>query len=217
MGQGPLDLMQELQKAITALTSFLCWAKLSSSPPPNIHFLGLYNKDFNLMTCTFILAVGFATDGLKPDSATCNNTVVYDASPQTMIPCLMLARKDLPFFFYLVSRTNFSHLKYSHGPQLVLPLHLDERFHPNSVVTSTYLILKYVHPPQSFFCVPQLSDEENPVWTQALKQLLPLSSPFSTISLWKVPPTHFLSYPWLLVSQGHFHNPELSIFCAQSM
>lgn len=148
MGQGPLDLMQELQKAITALTSLLCWAKLSSSPPPNIHFLGLYNKDFTLMTCTFICYWW-----VEARQCHINNTVVYmyDASPQTMILYLMLARKDPPFFFYLVSRPNFSHLKYSHGPQLVLPLHLDEHFHPNSVVTCTYLFWNmFIHHSLSF-------------------------------------------------------------------
>lgn len=42
----------------------------------------------------------------------------------------------------------------------------------------------------------------------------PLFSLFKNFP-WRSPPTHLLYYPWLLTSQGHFHNTELSFVPCQ--
>lgn len=218
MGLGLLD-TQEILKAVTTLTSLLCGVKPSPTPLPKYSFSWCLWQRFTF-PYDVQLHPGCGVcyrDRLKSVSATCTTPAPHPLKPWLCLLCWqggILVSLFCDYCLELACLTLITILTVHLYPFPLSTFSQDELFLLDSVVTCVYLLYKSVNLPQ-VLCISAF-------WwgkksrTQGYKQPLTPSSPISSISPWKAPPPHFLSSPWLLVPQGHLHNPELSLFPVQS-
>lgn len=181
MGLGLLD-MQEILKAVTALTSLLRGVKPSPTPPPKYLFYWTLWQRFtfpygmHLYPCCGVCY----HDGLKSVSATRSTLAPDFLKLWLRLPCWwggMILSLFYNYCLELTCLTLITILRVHLYPFPLSTFSQDELFLLDLVVTCMFLLYKSVHLPQQS-CVSQLSDEERSLELKVLNNLFPFLLPF---------------------------------------